>query len=339
MEMNEKIFNKSLIIVVLIVLIVAGAVKVHSTLSFSELHDQNYLQIQRIDKTRTNFSFVAFADNKNSITTFNDLIKKVNRENALFAIDVGDLVLSGEKEYFDFFINQVKKLNKPLLTVVGNHELYERGRANYYDLFGRFYYSFTVGNSYFIVLDDANEENLDPWQMDWLKKELQKSQNYKYRFVFMHVPLYDPREEEQPGHSMKNVTFANELNRLFDKYNVTMIFCSHIHAYYRGTWNKTPYIITGGAGAELDETDPNHYFYHYIKVDVSDNGVKYNVIRLKSPDFELGDRLLHTVWLYIYTFFDIHALSLVILICSLYLGYYIVFVKKKWLILNFRKKK
>ncbi len=331
--MDEKTFNKFLI-GVLIVLAVAGIVKVYSVLSFSEPHDWNYHQLQRIDRTRTNFSFVVFADNKNSITTFSELIDEVNGEDVLFAIDVGDLVFNGEKEYFHLFINQVKKLNKPLLTAVGNHELYDGGKANYYDLFGRFYYSFNVGNSYFIVLDDANEYNIDARQMEWLREELQESQNYKYRFVFMHVPLFDPRQEEQPGHSLRNVTFAKELNELFDEYNVTMIFCSHIHAYYRGEWGRTPYIITGGGGAELHGTDPNHYFYHYIRVNVSENGVKYNVVRLKSPEFGL-DRLLHAV-LYAYVFFDIHATSL-ILMCSLYIGY--VVVKKKRLILNFRKKK
>jgi len=337
-EMMGKIFNNVLIIIVLILLIFAGVIKVHSMLSSSDVHDWNYYQLQNINNSTTNFSFVVFGDNKNSITTFDNLISDVNKENVLFAIDVGDLVYDGEKEKFSFFINQIRRLDKPLLTVVGNHELYDNGRGNYYDIFGRFYYSFTVGNSYFIILDDANEKNLDPWQMNWLKNELQESQNYKYCFVFMHVPLYDPRTGEQPGHSMKNITFANELNRFFDEYNVTMIFCSHIHGYYRGMWNNTSYTITGGAGAELEGIDPNHDFYHYIVVNVSGDAVRYKVVKLKSPEFELEDRLIHTVWIYTYAFFAIHALDSIIAIGLIYLGYYVVFIKKRWLIWNFRKK-
>ncbi len=333
-NMHEKIFSKPLIISVLIVLSVAGIIKAYSIQNLPEVHDWNHYQIKRINKAQTNFSFIVFGDNKNSITTFNELIDRVNKENVSFAIDVGDLVFNGEKEYFSLFINQIRRLNKPLLTAIGNHELYDRGRANYYDIFGRFYYSFSVGNSYFIVLDDANEENIDIWQMNWLKNELQKSMNYKYRFIFMHVPLYDPREGKQPGHSLKNVTLADELNDLFDKYNVTMLFCSHIHAYYRGIWNRTPYIITGGAGAELEGTDPNHYFHHYIKVDVSDNGVRYHVVRLKSPSSVIN--IASTLSLYAYAFFIIHGLNIVILSCLLYLGYYVIFVKEKWIKLNFR---
>ncbi|MEA3487636.1 MAG: metallophosphoesterase, partial [Euryarchaeota archaeon] len=94
-------------------------------------------------------------------------------------------------------MNQIKTLNKPLLTAIGNHELTDQGRGNYYDMFGRFYYSFTVGETYFIVLDDADSKNIDPGQMNWLENELQKSTNYSNRFVFMHVPLFDPRNGER----------------------------------------------------------------------------------------------------------------------------------------------
>jgi hypothetical protein len=46
-------------------------------------------------------------------------------------------------------------------------------------VFGNHYYSFSEKNSYFIVLDDANS-NVNGTQMNWLKNELKKSQNYKY---------------------------------------------------------------------------------------------------------------------------------------------------------------
>lgn len=258
------------------------------------------------------------------------MIKKLNKENVMFAIDVGDLVYDGEKEKFRFFISQIRKLNKPLLTAIGNHELREGGRTNYYEMFGRFYYSFTIGNNYFIILDDANEKNLDPWQIYWLENELQKSQGYKHRFVFMHVPLYDPRKGEyEIGHSLKNLSFAKNLNALFDKYDVTMLFVSHIHGYYRGVWGKTPYIITGGAGAELSGSNSQHYFYHYVKVNIWDNGVKYEIVRLKSPDFELIDRWIHDAWIYVYAFFAIHFLDLIMILALIYLGFYIVFIKRK----------
>lgn len=108
-----------------------------------------------------------------------------------------------------------------------------------------------------------------------------------------------------------------------------MLFASHIHSFYRGVWSKTPYIITGGAGAELVGTNPEHDFYHYIKVNVSDAGVSYAVKKIKSPDFEAMDRLTHNAWIYIYSFFAFHYMDIVLVIIILYLSLYLFFFKTR----------
>ncbi len=309
-------------------LIITIGIKLHSAFTFPHITDWNYMRLQKIDKEKKNFSFAVFGDNKNSITTFENLIDAVNSDDVMFSVDIGDLVQDGEKEKYRFFINQIKKFRMPLLTAIGNHELRENGRGLYYDLFGRFYYSFTVGEAYFIILDDANEYNIDPWQMDWLKDQLEKAAGYKYRFVFMHVPLFDPRKEgPRIAHNLKDMKFTNQLNAILDKYNITMFFSSHIHSFYQGMWNKTPYIITGGAGAELVGTDPEHDFYHYIKVNVSDARVTYEVKKIKSPDFEIVDRLAHDAWIYIYSFFAFHYLDVMLAIIILYMSTYLLFLK------------
>jgi len=244
--------------------------------------NRNYRELQKI-REKTEFCFAVFGDSKNSVKVFTDLIKKINEDKSiLFCIELGDLVFSGEKERFKFFLAQIKKIKKPLLTVIGNHEILNNGRANYYKIFGPFYYSFSIGESFFIILDDANGENIDLNQFIWLKRKLEESKKYKYKFIFMHIPLFDPRGK---NHALRDLNFAKKLNNIFDKFDITMIFSSHIHGYFKGIWGKTPYIITGGAGAKLDGSDPKHYFYHYIKVIVSKNNVKYKIVKLKNPNF------------------------------------------------------
>ncbi len=331
--MEDKLFNKYVLIFIIIVLLFASGIKIHSLMTAPKTSDWNYHQLQKIDKSKTNFSFAVFGDNKNSVKTFNTLISKLNKENVLFVVDDGDLVFEGDYEKFRFFLNQIKRLNKPLLTVFGNHDAKDEGRVAYYNLFGPFYYSFTVGDNYYIILDDANEKRLDDEQFNWLQNELKISQKYKNRFVFMHVPLYDPRKGRyKQGHSLEDLGFVKKLNNLFDENNVTMLFVSHIHAYYRGVWGKTHYIITGGGGAELEGSNPKHFFYHYIKVHINDSGVKYDVIKLASPDFEFFDRLTHDAWIYIYAFFAIHFIDTLLLIAVAYLSIYIIFIKWKWTI-------
>mgnify|MGYP000199226831 CR=1 FL=1 len=336
--MTKKLFNKITVSILFSILVIIIGVKIYSVYFFPGINDWNYSQIEKIQREHqndnSNFSFVVFGDNKNSVTTFNRLIKKINSEKILFSIDVGDLVEDGEKEKFRFFINQIRDAKHPFLTVIGNHELREQGRSNYYDFFGRFYYSFTIGQSYFIVLDDANETNLDRWQLDWLEKELRKSQNYRYRFVFMHVPLYDPRDAGSRikiAHCLHNQNFAQKLNALFDQYKVTMVFSSHIHSYWAGKWGKTPYIITGGAGAELAGTDPEHYFYHYVRINVSPQKISYQVVKLKSPPFEIIDRLFYDIWIYLDAFITIHYLDIIIIILLVYFGFYFTLIKNSWL--------
>ncbi len=338
--MKDRIFHRYVTIAVAILLIITVAAKVHSTQSMADVHEWNYRAIQEIERTTgnsTNYTFIVLGDNKNS-RLFDDMLDEINRENASFVVDTGDMVIKGERAYYDAFLKQVEKCNKPFLTVIGNHELYDSGRAQYYDIFGQFYYSFTVGDDYYIMLDDANEKCIEPWQMEWLEKELQNGQNYSHRFVFMHVPLYDPRDDgvgHDYEHALEDVNCANRLRDLFDQYNVTMIFAGHIHAYFNGTWGNTPYIITGGAGGEqIGGDDPAHYFYHYIRVHVSGNNVTYEVVRLRGPDFA-PERPLYSIWLHLYVFLDVNALNIIIFVSAFYLGYYFVVIKKEWVSHNF----
>lgn len=246
----------------------------------------NYQELQKISKNESNFLFAVYGDNRDSSEKFPHLIQNVNGKDVLFSVDDGDLTSSGTPRQFGYFLLQIKNSKAPILTSIGNHDLSSDGNeSNYINMFGNPYYSFSEKNSYFIVLDDANSTNLGDAQMVWLKNELKKSQGYKYRFVFMHIPLYDPRNGTAgEGHSLDNLTTAKNLNDLFDQYNVTMLFTSHIHGYFRGVWGKTPYIITGGAGAPLSKSpagvnSTENYFYHYILVNVTDTGVNYEIVR------------------------------------------------------------
>jgi len=303
-------------IILLLLLLLATGIKIHFILTEPKVSEWNYHQLKKIDHSKNNFSFVVFGDNKNSKRVFENLISKLNKEAILFAIDNGDLVLSGDKAYFKFFLDQIKDLNKPLLTVLGNHGAEGNGRRNYYNIFGPFYYSFFIGNSYFIILDDSNEKNIDKAQFEWLKGELKKSKKYRYCFVFMHVPLYDPRVGFH--HALKDKECARKLNKLFDNYHITMLFLSHIHGYFTGTWSKTPYIITGGGGAKLAGSDPNHYFYHYVRVTVNKYSVNYKLIKLKKPDFDLLYKIIYYALICIYAFFSNHFLDTLLIIALAY---------------------
>jgi hypothetical protein len=228
-------------------------------------------------------------------------------------------------EKYRYFFTQVRKnLNIPLLTAIGNHDLAEKGRGLYYDLLGPFYYSFKIGRDYFIVLDNADERRIDPWQRLWLESELQKATQYAQRFVFMHMPLFDPRGF--PYRHCMGAGPAQDLLDLFKKYKVSHIFASHIHAYYTGKWEGIPYTISGGGGASLVGKDPDHAFFHYLKVHVAGERVDMAAVPLATPDQKWLDFIGPMGWRSLYGMVRFHGVEMALFAL---MGYFLGTVFKK----------
>lgn len=306
-------------ILALTVLIALGivfvtAVKVHSTWLLpkapvnwnkSQLAKIDKRKIGTTDKPRDSFSFAVLGDNKNSIQTFDRIIKKLNQDDVLFAIATGDLVFDGEEIKYRLFLNQVKGLKMPILTALGNHDTEADGRANYERIFGDRYYSFTVANNYFILLDDADKK-IDAGQMKWFKEELGKSMSYDHRFVFMHVPPFrGKRNWRMPmTQFLKDRKLADEIKRLCMDYDVNYVFGSHLHTFDIDMWpEKIHYIITGGAGAELWDVDSYRDFNHYIKVTLRGYyPIDFDTVKINSPGQSIIYQYIEEPWVYTYAF-------------------------------------
>ena len=245
------------------------------------IHEWNKKEISRIKVADpVNFSFAVFGDNKGNRSIFQPLLRDISHDKEIaFAIDVGDLVRKGKRGLFRNFLSQLQRtMTIPFLTAVGNHDL-DNGSGNYQEIFGPTYYSFQIGQNYFIVLDASTEPSFDKTQLKWLEDELGKAQSSKARFVFMHIPPFDPRSSgAQPDKDRK------DLLDLFRRYNVTHLFASHIHGYFSGFWEGIPYTITGGAGGRLQGSDPQHFFHHYVKVHVHDGNLDTMVRRIEAKN-------------------------------------------------------
>lgn len=245
------------------------------------IHNSNPKEISRIRLANPNdFTFAVFGDNKGNYSFFEPLLHDIDHDKEIaFAIDVGDLVSDGKRGQFRRFLDQVhENLGIPFLTATGNHDFNSsNGFDDYKNIFGPTYYSFQVGRCSFIVLDASTESGFDKTERRWLENELMKTQDAKARFVFMHIPPFDPR-----GGFHLPEKDTNDLLNLFRRYKVTHLFTSHIHGYFSGMWEGVPYTITGGAGARLQGSDPQHFFHHYIKVHVSDGKGNLTVRRINA---------------------------------------------------------
>ncbi len=244
------------------------------------IHDWNTSQSSRIRVTDPDhFSFAVFGDNKGNYSFFEPLLDSIDQDKDIaFAIDIGDLVADGRRGQYRRFLDQVQEtLAIPFLAATGNHD-YHNGFDEYQTIFGPTYYSFQAGRCVFIVLDSTNESGFDKTELQWLEGELNRAQGAKARFVFMHIPPFDPRG----GRPYLPEKDRHDLLELFKRYNVTHLFASHVHGYFSGVWEGIPYTITGGAGARLQGNDPEHFFHHYTKVQVNSGEVELAVRRIDA---------------------------------------------------------
>jgi hypothetical protein len=247
------------------------------------MHNWNSKQISRIKVTDPeDFKFAVFGDNRGNRSVFEPLLRDIDKSKEMaFAIDVGDLVSIGKRGPFRSFLRKVQEnLTIPLVTAIGNHDIDKNSSSIYQEIFGPTYYAFQVGQSYFIVLDATTETGFNKVERQWLENELKKSQTFQARFVFMHVPAFDPRGNDSSEFVQQKDW--KDLLALFRHYKITHLFASHLHGYFSGVWEGVPYTITGGAGGRLRGTDPQHFFYHYIKVHISKGQVQTMVMRIDS---------------------------------------------------------
>jgi 3',5'-cyclic AMP phosphodiesterase CpdA len=277
-------------LVILVLLALAG-VRLETHAAALPAHDWNKQSLKQIKiPTGDSLTFAVLGDNRSNPSIFEKVLKQMDHDSSLtFAIDVGDLVEGGTVQNFRNFLDQVRQnLHLPLLTVIGNHDLEKDWSARpYRRIFGPDHYSFQIKGNDFIVVNDVENYKHGPSvgevQWRWLEQELQKSQAYKTRVIFLHVPLFDPSGGAQYN-SLLGET-GRRLAILFRRYHVTHVFAGHIHSYFSGNWDGVPYTITGGAGAPLQGTDPEHFFYHFLKVTLKDGEVDIKVRRLaeKGP--------------------------------------------------------
>ncbi len=275
----RELFHKSSIRITLGVICILAffGISLRSEYASLPVQERNQKEISRIRvATPDDFSFAVFGDNKGNYSYFEPLLQSIDRDKEIaFAIDIGDLVSHGKTGQFRRFVNQVEEnLGIPLLAAPGNHDS-NNGFDNYKKIFGPTRYSFQVGQCSFIVSEVTNDAGLDKTER-WLEDELRRTQDAKARFVFMHIPPFDPRS----GGGYVPEKEKSSLQELFKRYKVTHLFASHIHGYFSGAWNGIAYTITGGGGARLQGNDQKHFFHHYVKVHVKDGKVDTTVRRI-----------------------------------------------------------
>ena len=172
-----------------------------------------------------------------------------------FSLMLGDNLYGGESA--GDFQRKFEQPYKPLLDAgvkfyasLGNHD---EPSQRYYKLFnmgGERYYSFKApkpgigsrGGARFFALDS---NYMSKEQLDWLEKELSGSGS-EWKIAFFHHPLYSSGDKHG-----SDETLREQLEPLFVKHGVDVVFTGHEHFYERLKPQQGITYFVSGAAAKL----------------------------------------------------------------------------------------
>lgn len=262
------------------------------------------------------FHFVVVGDTRSNHDTHQAIVDQIVREEPLLVINTGDLVSNGRNmaDWQEFFrINRRLMRGVPYYPTLGNHE---NDSPFYFDFFSlpqnERYYTFSVGDALFLVLDVEGtyydtprymdekarqiwwaRQNLDYMrrQKAWVDKMLTLNDSAGYIFVVLHEPLISVKRTRVEDAKQRRAFWDG----LFERHRVSVVFSGHDHFYHRAVVGPTQHITTAGGGAGLYDPDTPapetrivRKVNHYCRVDVGERRAKITAI-------ELGGEIIETV--------------------------------------------
>lgn len=219
----------------------------------------------------TDVRFAVFGDIHKGYDVLEKIISEVEKDGKYeFMMCVGDTVNERTDEEMNrvvkSFLANLKKT--PLCFIPGNHDVStddDTTRAFYEAYYGTTHYSFAVGNTLFVEMDNATDA-VFPEEYEWLDNLL-KSERDKHEnlIVFMHKP---PRYVNYRGQTVYPMGEGNymKLMPLLKKYRATAIFCGHWHDY-------SAYDIDGVQTYMVQRVGGKYFVraeYSYLEVNIHD---------------------------------------------------------------------
>jgi len=255
------------------------------------------------------FTFIVLSDPQMLNDKFKKIVNRVSAEQATYCFILGDLVNDGNS--FELW-NRFKELAAPLFSnfqvhaVPGNHDYQSDGTAeNFISVTNSpdTYYSLEHGRCCFVCLDTVLEATISGKEQGafklrspqyvWLEETLRKAKyTNKEIFVFAHHPIFMPTNiyfstspDIRADISALPSTRGNLLP-LLERYEITMYFAGHVHAYEHSVYKGIDFITTGATSFEpwkIKGTVNLHRVkaaecYHYCKVSVSPSLILFSAV-------------------------------------------------------------
>jgi len=156
-------------------------------------------------------------------------VKQVNRLNPALVFMTGDLTNKNTLAEWRTFESIYSKLRPPLYTLPGNHDMFDSDAPDRIALYRRFtkrdaYYMVEKNGCVFICLN-TGIASVDPEQMQWFRRALERTRQARHVFVLGHYPVLKSFGNNVQGPE------AAEILTLLRQYKVAAYLSGHRHRY------------------------------------------------------------------------------------------------------------
>jgi hypothetical protein len=207
---------------------------------------------------------------------------------------MGDNLYGSEKpkDYDEKFERPYKELldrGVKFYASLGNHDETSQRHYKNFNMDGRSYYTFKLGDDVRFFAIDSNY--LDNEQREWLKDELSKSTE-RWKICFFHHPIYSSGGRHGPDLALREY-----LEPLFLEFGVDVVFTGHEHFYERIRPQRgIVYFISGGAGklrhGDITKTQITAKGYdqdqHFMLVEIAGDQMYFQTISRTGVTVDKG---------------------------------------------------
>lgn len=226
----------------------------------------NAIQLQGVSnqyQSPSNFSFAVIADVHYHYSSLASIVKHINKDDEIdFIIVAGDISDQALLKEYEIYYSIMDELEKPYLTLIGNHDYKSNGGDIYKQMYGETNYDFCFQDSHFILFDDVFWESNNSPDFDWLESKLQDKDQYNHQFVIAHIPPFgDQFDTESEARYVA----------LMEDYSVSLSIHGHVHFYVSSDYynDGTNYLVV-----------PWPKKPKYVKVSVNDKTVAHTLINI-----------------------------------------------------------
>ncbi len=214
------------------------------------------------------FNFLVISDThyyQTDLNYFDAINKHVNEYTIEFIIVCGDITQAGMEYSYELAIKDFQRVNIPVYTIFGNHDLSNNGFSLFNTYFGRTMYDFSFGDTYMIFLDTANGI-LGDKQKKWFKSILNENSKNNI-FVFNHYTLFDDLFQSPTAMPYPEETYF--FTNINDEYDVDYFITGHLHRFDYRTVRDVQYVSLGA---------PVNSNGKAVLFTVIDNDISYQIV-------------------------------------------------------------